>query len=363
VPIINHLARRLPAKTLLLTLNNPSEAAMSRGRRANAYRLNMMAEPDVKGAERLFDHYVAVDWSARSTPGPARPAKDSLWVGETGVTGAARRESYWRTRWECVEYLKARLLALAEQRKRVLIGYDFNFGFPTGFADALGISSQGPKWQRMWRRLVELSVDDESNANNRFTVAAALNEAVMPQHSRLMGPFWGCPIKQQCKTLGARSPAYPFATKNGQTLRRRRWTEEREPKAQPVWKLLGAGSVGGQTLVGIPAVARLSDDGQLCSVSKIWPFETGFHPVWAPENEPFILHVEIWPGMLGDWLDPSIEIRDQAQVRAMVEWMAACDASGELVQLLEAPRGLEEPARQECEHEEGWMLGSGTHAA
>ena len=38
--------------------------------------------------------------------------------------------------------------------KRVLIGFDFPFGYPAGFAARLGLS--GPPWQGVWAEIARL---------------------------------------------------------------------------------------------------------------------------------------------------------------------------------------------------------------
>jgi hypothetical protein len=45
---------------------------------------------------------------------------------------------------------------------------------------------------------------------------------------------------------------------------------------QPIWKLFGNGSVGGQALLGIPRLSALRNDEVLEPVFRVWPFETGF---------------------------------------------------------------------------------------
>jgi hypothetical protein len=131
---------------------------------------------------------------------------------------------------------------------------------------------------------------------------------------------------------------------------------------QPVWKLYGVGSVGGQALIGIPAVLRLRSDPMLASVSRIWSFETGFTPAPTSEQGPAIIYAEIWPGLVPDPLDPSIAIRDQAQVRAVVRWLAHLDTSNRLGALFVAPPDLPPEALARCQTEEGWILGSGLNA-
>ena len=61
--------------------------------------------------------------------------------------------------------------------------------------------------------------------------------------------------------------------------------------AQPCWKLIGAGSVGGQVLTGIPVVRALRDDPRWADRARIWPFETGF----GVPDDARIVFAEVWP--------------------------------------------------------------------
>jgi hypothetical protein len=76
-----------------------------------------------------------------------------------------------------------------------------------------------------------------------------------------------------------------------------------------------------------------------------------------------VVHAEIWPGVVGPeterllLADPTL-IRDQAQVRAMVEWAASHDAGGSLARQFDVPANLGYTERLRCEREEGWILGA-----
>ena len=311
---------------------------------------------------RLFDVYIAVDWSARSQPSPAKPSKDAIWVGEKTAENIGDpivpSETYFRTRYACWEYLRERLVHHSRHSRRVYIGCDFGYAFPHGYAEAIGVSGDVPPWRRVWNELVLLIRDDAENNNNRFKVAAELNARC---GRRTPGPFWGCPIAQQCATLKTKSPAlgYPYPVRQGLSVERLRWVDKRVRGIQPIWKLIGVGSVGGQSLLGIPTLCKLRDDPKLSSISRVWPFETGFTPTPISKAGPFILHVEIWPGIVRDPLDPNIPIRDQAQVRAYVSWLARLDSKGHLCKLFDTPEGLSEEALRDCINEEGWLFGAG----
>ena len=57
--------------------------------------------------------------------------------------------------------------------------------------------------------------------------------------------------------------------------RERRLIDEWMTGAQPCWKLAYTGSVGSQSLTGIPVVRQLRDDPRWAGRARIWPFETG----------------------------------------------------------------------------------------
>jgi hypothetical protein len=131
---------------------------------------------------------------------------------------------------------------------------------------------------------------------------------------------------------------------------------------QEVWKLSGAGSVGSQALLGIPSLHRLRNDPALANVSAVWPFETGLteHPI--PERGPFVLHSEIWPGIIAlDSLDRETAdgnlIRDAAQVRLMCRWARDLDKEGTLGGWFNPP-GLTTQERQLMIEQKGWILGA-----
>ena len=146
-------------------------------------------------------------------------------------------------------------------------------------------------------------------------------------------------------------------TKFGVSLDRLRLTDKHLKGVQPVWKLFYTGSVGGQILVGLPQLRKLRDNPDLAPFSRVWPFETGFSAASIPACGPFILHAEIWPGVVEERLKPD-KIRDWAQVEAMVEWLAELDSTGKLAPLFEPPVGLSAAELQICIDEEGWILGT-----
>src|ERR1051326_2610179 len=134
----------------------------------------------------LFDHYVIVDWSAASRP---KTGRDSIWVCHKGPHG--ERVANPATRHLARLLLADIIGAAAERGQRMLLGFDFPFGYPAGFANRLGL--KGTPWRAVWDEVATLAQDNEDNSNDRFELGAALNRRV----SGRQFPFWGCPPRRR----------------------------------------------------------------------------------------------------------------------------------------------------------------------
>jgi hypothetical protein len=311
----------------------------------------------------LFDAYLFIDWSSTNQLGPANPTSDAIWVGELTRPGHAT-EDYCRGRDQATELVRGRLRAHCEEGRRVLVGFDFPYGYPAGLPRSLGLGGEAP-WRALWEMLGDRIVDSASNVSNRFEVASALNERI----GAGPGPFWGCPKKEVTDHLKQRMNgfhSYPHVA-GAVSLKKFRRTElamNKLPKVgrvQATWQLAGAGSVGSQALVGIPRVLSLRDDEILRPVSAVWPFETGFTAKPAPDEGPYVLHAEIWPGIVdadalkAEMAAPGV-IKDQAQVRLMCRWAAERDDDATLGAWFDATAQAGSDLRAAVE-EEGWILG------
>lgn len=298
---------------------------------------------------RPFDHFIVIDWSSRAKPSPKKPTKDAIWLSEGAAKGRVVTK-YFRTRQACQEYVAKRLRRLVAQKKRVLVGWDFAFGYPKGFAKALRLGKKKP-WKSIWDLLCRLIKDDEQNKNNRFTVGGDLNRRITGGS----GPFWGVPSGQSGVFLGSRKDfTYPVTNKRV-SLPERRLVELRKRRMQPAWKLAYTGSVGSQALLGIPRVCRLiTDQPKLQAHSYVWPFETNFLKD-LPTAGPLVVHAEIYPSSVK--IAGKDEIVDREQVRAYVQWLREEQDAGNLPGWLAGPGDLsKKELRQVLEHE-GWVLG------
>lgn len=223
----------------------------------------------IRDVRAQFDHILIADWSARSTPSPARPSRDAIWWCLHG-----REPVYERTRQSCEARLHELLPTL---RGRILLGFDFSFSCPRWLLDALGLD-----WRGFWQML-EREISDSPHTNNRFDIAASLNQCATGSPA----PFWGTP--REAPFLPARKPppdpARPEFRACEAALR---------PRPKSTFQLYGAGSVGSQTLLGIPTLERLrrAFDGQL----SVWPFEPAGARIVLAEVYPSCLPRPLWSG-------------------------------------------------------------------
>ena len=285
----------------------------------------------------MFDTFVMVDWSAATVP---RTGRDSIWICRHASDG--ERLENPPTRRAAKNLLGEWLAAAVERGERMLLGFDFPFGYPAGFAARLGL--RGPAWRAVWDEIAQLLEDTDRNVNNRFAVAAELNRRV----SNGCFPFWGRPPGFNTPFLG---PKHHRAHEGG-GLAERRLVDLHIPSAQPCWKLLGTGSVGGQALTGIPIARALRDDPRWADRARVWPFETG---LYAPEQGAVVI-AEVYPSLWA--VSPAAgEPKDAAQVRSVARFFAESDRAGKLPSLFAGDPTLTREQRRRVETEEAWTLG------
>ena len=273
----------------------------------------------------LFHTHIVVDWSARSEPSPVRPTKDAIWWAVAHTDGdAARAPEYARTRHEALRRI-ARLVAQElDAGRRVLVGFDFPFGYPAGVAEHLTGRACA---LALWDWLAERIEDAADNTNNRYHVAAEMNARYRPG----VGPFWGRPQSWSYPTIPQKESE---RTKRDTHPRERRIADCHAKGAKTVWQLAYAGSVGSQVLLGLPALKRLLADPLIRGRGAVWPFDTGLN---VPDASAVI--AEVYPSLLKKKVDArrhDDEILDRAQVRVNAETFARLDARGGLAPLLPA---------------------------
>jgi precorrin-8X/cobalt-precorrin-8 methylmutase len=237
------------------------------------------------------------------------------------------------------------LLRARARGERIMAGFDFVFGYPAGAAKAI---AGKPTWQALWRKLAELVEDHDDNTSNRFDVAARINRAITPG-----GPqYYGLPNGRTLEGLTLKRPEGTHAI-----VAERRLAESYGRGLQPVWKLIGVGSVGSQTLLGIARLEALRRDPRFAGEIAVWPFETAFDQDLA---RPITL-VEIYPSLLPITRHPEKPL-DQVQVETAALRFAALDRAGDLAGILAAPEHMSVKQRAAVLREEGWIAGIGHQA-
>jgi hypothetical protein len=291
----------------------------------------------------LFDRYITVDWSASNTP---KTGKDSIWVCSLGATGETSTQNP-STRCVAESVVRRLLLDAVQKRERVLIGFDFPYAYPRGFAAALELT--GEPWRAVWAELERLIRDDwpTPNSSNRFEAASALNSR-LANHA-----YWGRPTQQFHQHLSIRRDAVRYRIEDdavGLSEWRgvERCLQRRHQYPQSTWKLMGAGSVGSQALTGIPVVSRLRHDLELASVGQVWPFEVLVPDL--PPGRPAIVHAEIWPSYI-DVPEIVGQVKDQTQVIRLAMRFRDEDRTATLGDIFAAA------CTSDASGEEGWILG------
>jgi hypothetical protein len=303
-----------------------------------------------EGSASRFDRYIMIDWSSRSTP---VKGADSVWVSDLRQNGDCEDYNF-HTREACMQHLIQQLRRAVAVGERVLVGFDFAFGYPKGFVKALGLAD----WRELTAQFYENVQDATNNAQNRDDFARALNRDL----GRSPGPFWGVNRRAECEQLTSCRVGYfefPFQV-NGQSLTEFRYTEistrQQRVTPQSVWKLNQGVSVGGQTIMGIGRLHQLL--AEVPSVT-IWPQLTG----WGLPDVSSIVVAEIFPSLLPykhimERQDLGPMYRDRAQVRACSQYARDLDISGRLVAYFDQPRDLNGGDSESISKEEGWILWS-----
>ena len=300
----------------------------------------------------MFDGYIMVDWSAANS---RTTGKDSIWVAELMENVNDVILTNYPTRSCFRKYLKGKMEEATENNKRLLIGFDFPFGYPYDSYDGFGCKN----WTELCQ-LIDTEIDDnDNNENNRFAAAGKLNNTrfgKLFENNNKHGPFWGHHRSNCFEGL-------PFNTQEGynrnlkagqklpekfrcvekeiikQNRKNKKIKKQRTITPLSVWKLFHGASVGGQTLMGIPTLQTLKQRGDCC----VWPFQ----------NLDKTKHViaEIYPSI---WdIQGDHNINDANQVYTVAKNIAYLDKNKRLQDFLNAPDAYDKNIIKK----EGWILG------
>lgn len=300
----------------------------------------------------LFDAYIMVDWSAASKP---VTGANSIWIGI--LAKDARLKLQFRavnidTRLKARSFLEDMVGKLTKRGDRVLLGFDFSLGYPAGTAEALGLKLDGKApWQAMHEHLAAKLKDKPDNSNARYAIAAGMNYAI----SKGPFPFWGAPARDVVSTLGSTKPDFDGAPLPEYRIAEAYLRDTKQGQPKSIWQLAYTGSVGSQSLTGIPHVHGLR---QTWAESRIWPFEFDATKPLTEEvlSGVSVVMTEIYPSLI-KVTPESGETADAAQVRGIAYHYASLDEKGALSAAFSTAKGLEEAQNAKIQAEEGWIPG------
>jgi hypothetical protein len=300
----------------------------------------------------LFDAYIMVDWSAASKP---VTGANSIWIGI--LAKDARLKLQFRavnidTRLKARSFLEDMVGKLTKRGDRVLLGFDFSLGYPAGTAEALGLKLDGKApWQAMHEHLAAKLKDKPDNSNARYAIAAGMNYAI----SKGPFPFWGAPARDVVSTLGSTKPDFDGAPLPEYRIAEAYLRDTKQGQPKSIWQLAYTGSVGSQSLTGIPHVHGLR---QTWAESRIWPFEFDATQPLTEEvlSGVSVVMTEIYPSLI-KVTPESGETADAAQVRGIAYYYASLDEKGALSAAFSTAKGLEEAQNAKIQAEEGWIPG------
>lgn len=300
----------------------------------------------------LFDAYIMVDWSAANKP---TTGANSIWIGVLAKDARLRhqfRVANIDTRVKARAFIEDIARKLTGRGDKILLGFDFSLGYPAGTARAIGLdTSSHPPWAAMHAHLATKLKDRADNSNGRFAIAAGMNYAI----SKGPFPFWGAPKRDQVSTLSGTKPDFgPDAPlpEYRHVERHLRSTKQGAPKS--AWQLAYVGSVGSQSLTGIPHVHALR---QSLPNAQIWPFEIGLSSLTEGAlSEIDVVIAEIYPSLVPA-TPAQGEVLDAAQVRTIAMHYRDIDAKNRLSVAFRGPESRDSEEKAEIITEEGWILG------
>ncbi len=188
---------------------------------------------------------MAVDWSGRVD---AAGQRRHIWAG-VWTEGEPVRLECGRTRMEVAEWL----MELARETPRMVVGFDFCFGFPEWFVRGEHGAASGPAF---WKKVVE-----DGHAERWLATGYEDKRFWGKAHKRpaeFSGEFLHRMLRAtdiDCKLAAFLQEAERAARVKGIT-----------PKS--VFQIGGAGSVGTASLRGFAVLLRLREAG-----FRVWPFD------------------------------------------------------------------------------------------
>ena len=204
----------------------------------------------------LFDFYIMVDWSGAARR--SRMRANTIWIAYGDIKAEKPKTVSPFSRTEAIQLVHSLLDDQANKGLRVLVCFDFAYGYPRDFSAALqtatGKANSTLPWLAVWQYLSDAIKDDEgavphrkpTNRSNRFDVANKIN-SLLSLGPEAAGPFWCASTEAAYLYLPQGRPSQPFQTAQGFLIQALRLTDQRARSGTP-FRLFGTASVGSQSL-------------------------------------------------------------------------------------------------------------------
>ncbi|MCA8834349.1 MAG: hypothetical protein K8953_04610 [Proteobacteria bacterium] len=276
----------------------------------------------------MFNGYIMTNWSGASS----RVYRTSSIFVVSLIDGKKETESF-STRTRAHDYITCIMDKAGKNKKRLLLCFDFPFGYPANSYDGFRCNN----WEELWD-LISKEIDDKpDNRNNTFEVAGELNKTFTG-----VGPFWRHPSPND-----NRFENLPYYQPDGygdwlpSEFRHVEKLAKDPPRINPmsVWELYNPGSVGSKTLMGIPTLQKLKERGDCC----VWPFQD------LDENKHVI--AEIYPAIWDKKNQPAMTIKER--LCRTLKIISCLDKNERLQDFLNAPDAYDKNIIKK----EGWILG------
>lgn len=285
-------------------------------------------------ATAAFDVYLFSDYSGARRPGKAIVPAVAIGAGQTVViAGRYTRESL-------VMCLLTILRAASARGLRVVLGVDHQYGLPIAFGRELQLDESS--WRTALEQLSRGNARRRPLPDSQGDAARQLNEELRGLGhgdyfwSGTKGEDYGIPLTDPRKGQGG--------------LRRLTETLIRHGAPMCFNKIGDNGSVGGQTLVGLPHLLSLLDRARAEGLRlKAWPFD-GVR-LSDPEYSPAHVLVEMYPSAVRP---NHVEQADDADAVESVNYMQQLDRAGKLLALADLSN-LSAKEQQQVRFE-GWIL-------
>lgn len=275
-----------------------------------------------------FDTFLFADYSGAASPSAQRRAI-ALWTLDRG--GRPRKVAGPFTRETLREAMLASLVDSTRAGRRVLFGIDHQWSWPRDLWRAAGLAD------RPWREAIRLLVKGDGcpPLGPAHVFPAAFNA-------------WAGRAIFHCRVRGL-ARRYGVPTRSSWSGDPVRLAERAMPGAKPATRLGGAGSVAGQTLVGLIELHRLLESANRKGVPVLaWPMDA------LADDGTSHVGCEIYPSFCRP---PRVRQTDDADARWTCLWASRADLATAL-DISRSPAPAREAARLE-----GWILGAPTPQA